>query len=121
MKVSLPTPLGPLMTMIRGLGFGERGSELKGEPMEASRARRRSERSAFSKVGIGTNKGLRASPILEEEKDLMVWGDKGFCFCFWVSEELRMVKELEDWGFERRGREVQRSLRNMEHSLVHMR
>lgn len=43
MKASLPMLLGPLMTMIRGLGFWERGSELKGEPMEASRARRRSE------------------------------------------------------------------------------
>lgn len=58
---------------MRGLGFGERGSELKGEPKEASRARRRSERWAFSKVGIGTGVGLLPSLILDEddEKDLI--------------------------------------------------
>lgn len=83
-RVSLPTPLGPLMTMMRGLGLEERGSELKGEPREASRARRRSARSDFSKVGMGTDKGLRASPILEEENDLMAF-ERGF----WV-RELRM-------------------------------
>lgn len=72
MRASLPTPLGPLMTMMRGLGFGERGSELKGEPMEASRARRRSERWALSKLGMGTGVGVRESPILDEEKGLIV-------------------------------------------------
>lgn len=33
---SLPTPLGPLITMINGLGGGFKGSEPKGEPNAAS-------------------------------------------------------------------------------------
>lgn len=66
MRASLPTPLGPLMTMTRGLGLGQRGSELKEEPREDSRARRSSERLDLSRVGMGTDEGLRASPIWEQ-------------------------------------------------------
>lgn len=88
MTASLPTPLGPLMTMTRGLGFGEKGSELKEEPREASRARRSSERSALSTVGMGTDKGLRASPI-EERSLAVVWKER-----LWVVE-LRMGREKE--------------------------
>lgn len=51
---SLPTPLGPLMTRIKGLGFGRIGSELNGEPSEASRALYSSALSAVSVEGIRT-------------------------------------------------------------------
>lgn len=56
------------MTMISGFGSGQSGSELKDDPREASRARNSSERSALSKVGMGTELGLRASPILENNR-----------------------------------------------------
>ena len=70
MRVSLPTPLGPLMTMIRGLGFGERGSKLKWEPMEAYRVwRRRLERFDFSKVGIGMERFSSVPHFGREEGD----------------------------------------------------
>ena len=51
--VSLPTPLGLLITMIRGLGFCHSGSELKLELIEASKVRINSNRSWFSTVGTG--------------------------------------------------------------------
>lgn len=63
MRASLPTPLGPLITMTRGLGFGIRGWELKEEPMEVSRARRSSERFDCWRDGMGTGEGRRASPM----------------------------------------------------------
>lgn len=66
MRASFPTPLGPLITIMRGLGLGFRGSELKDEPKEASRARSSSERSALSRDGMGTGEGLRASPMWEK-------------------------------------------------------
>jgi hypothetical protein len=57
MTASLPTPLGPLMTMIKGFGVGAMGSELKEEPNEVSKARMSSERSALSTEGMETKGG----------------------------------------------------------------
>lgn len=68
---SLPTPLGPLITTIKGLGCGANGCELNDEPTDVSRARYSSIRSAVSTDGIGTAARLRDSPILEI--DLGVW------------------------------------------------
>lgn len=81
MRASLPTPLGPEMTRMRGLGLGRKGEEEKEVPMEDSRARRSSERLEFSREGIGTAEGLRASPMREEEqeekeKELRIWNEK---------------------------------------------
>lgn len=85
MRASLPTPLGPEMTRMRGLGLGRKGEEEKEEPMENSRARRSSERFEFSREGMGTWEGLRASPIWEEEEEeeerlwvveLRIWNEK---------------------------------------------
>lgn len=84
MRASLPTPLGPEMTRMRGLGLGRKGEEEKEVPMEDSRARRSSERLEFSREGMGTWEGLRASPIREEEEEeerlwvveLRIWNEK---------------------------------------------
>lgn len=109
-SASLPTPLGPLITMTRGLGFGMRGSEVKEEPKEASRARRSSERSALSREGMGTGEGRRASPM-------------------WVVELWRRNEKLLGFGLRsggggardgngRRVREEFKSLRIMEEITV---
>ena len=49
--------------------FEFRCSELDEEPREDSRARNSSEYLALLMAGIGIDKGLRASPILEYEKE----------------------------------------------------
>lgn len=66
MTASLPTPLGPLITTIKGRGVGTMGSELKEEPKVASKARKTSERSAFSREGMGTTGGR---DIRERDKE----------------------------------------------------
>ena len=60
-KQSLPTPLGPLITMIKGLGVGIMGSELNDEPRDDSKARYNSYRSADAIVGVETTACLRES------------------------------------------------------------
>jgi len=69
---------------MRGLGLGRKGEEENEVPMEDSRARRSSERLEFSREGMGTEEGLRASPIWEEEEEeeerlwvieLRIWND----------------------------------------------
>lgn len=109
------------MTITRGLGLGQSGSGLKAEPREASRARRSSERSAFSMLGMGTEPGRRASLIWEknrgfEENWRMIFG----LGRVWI-RELGVVKilGLSGFGLRRRGglvreREVVRNLRNIE-------
>lgn len=59
--------------MIKGLGFGNNGSELNEELRENSSDRSNSDRSALSGGGMLAERGLRASPISEmEEKNLEV-------------------------------------------------
>lgn len=69
MTASLPTPLGPEMTMMSWLGGGMMGEEVKGEPRWDSRERRVS-----CLVGDGIGDGL-VSDILKEEKE-RVRGDR---------------------------------------------
>lgn len=68
MTASLPTPLGPEMTMMSWLGGGMMGEEVKGEPRWDSR-----ERMVSCLVGDGI--GLSVSDILKEEKE-RVRGDR---------------------------------------------
>lgn len=72
-KQSLPTPLGPLITMIRGLGVGTNGSELNGEPRDVSSARYSSVRSVNSTAGIRVASGLPDSLMsVIDEKSFLV-------------------------------------------------
>lgn len=63
MTASLPTPLGPEMTMISGFGLGQTGSVRNDEPRADSRARSKSGLGALSIAGIEWD--LWVSPILE--------------------------------------------------------
>lgn len=74
---SFPTPLGPLITTIKGLGVGANGSELNDEPTDVSRARYKSIRSAVSTAGIGTAAGLRDSAMLEIDLGVREFGVRG--------------------------------------------
>lgn len=119
MRASLPTPLGPLMTMTRGPGAGQSGSELKAEPRDASRARRSSERSALSRAGIGTVLGRRASDISEKNRGVVEDnGRLGFAAARVGVRELGNLG-ASGFGLRRKGglvreREVVRNLRNIE-------
>lgn len=105
MTASLPTPLGPLMTTIKGRGVGAMDSELKEEPKVASKARMTSERSALLREGMGTE-GCR--DIRERERERRGVGET-------IGENSGLGgREMGNLKGKREGEEVQRrSLRNM--------
>lgn len=76
MTASLPTPLGPLITMIKGFGVGQIESELKEEPKENSRARSNSGFEALSREGMEWNFWVLAILMVEVKKSPLgrVWG-----------------------------------------------
>lgn len=76
MTASLPTPLGPLMTMIKGFGEGQIESELKEEPKEDSKARSNSGFEALLREGKEWKLWVSAILMVEEKKILLgrVWG-----------------------------------------------
>ena len=76
MTASLPTPLGPLITMIKGFGVGQIGSELKEEPIEDSKARSNYSFEALSREGKEWNLWVSAILMVEVRKSPLgrVWG-----------------------------------------------
>lgn len=71
MTASLPTPLGPLITIISGLGEGQIESELKVVRREDSSARSNSGFEALSMEGIGEDFWALAIFPTEAKSDLL--------------------------------------------------